>query len=166
MKDVFTALEMAEKLIKIAFAEEFALHEGLKAVAKKIEKTAKGEIGNYQKEKGQFPEWAELADSTIAEKERLGYALPDNPLLRTGALRDSITSEVKGLEAVVGSKSEIAAYHEFGTSKMPMRPFIGPAAFTNKAVIKKILGAAAVSGFYGGKKIHESLGYDFTTDGE
>src|SRR6185312_4618807 len=109
MKDVFTALEMAEKLIKIAFAEEFALHEGLKAVAKKIEKTAKGEIGNYQKEKGQFPEWAELADSTIAEKERLGYALPDNPLLRTGALRDSITSEVKGLEAVVGSKSEIAA---------------------------------------------------------
>lgn|SRR3982750_2212422 len=167
IQDFFTPFEMAEKLVKIAFAEEFALHEGLKIAAKVIEKTAKKEIGKYQSGIGPFPEWAELADSTIDEKERLGYAPPDNPLLRTGELRDSISSKVDGLVAYVGSTSDLATYHEFGTSKMPMRPFIGPAAYRNKKKIQKILGGAAISGFYdGGKNIHKSLGYDVEFNGE
>ena len=167
MKDVFTALEMSEKLLKIAFEEEFALHEGLKVVSKIIEKKAKNIIGEYSKGAGPFPEWAPLAERTLMDKERKGYSPPDNPLLRTGDLRNSISSKVDGLEAVVGSTSEIAPYHEFGTSKMPMRPFIGTAAFRSKKKIREILGATAISGFYGkGQKIHESLGYDFTTENE
>ncbi len=158
----FTPNEFSLKLAELVFKEAIAMEKGLKIVANKIKRDAKNKIGHYQKGIGKFPEWAELADSTLQEKERLGYSPPDNPLLRTGDMRASIKSEVKGLEAVIGSTDPKSVYHEFGTSKMPMRPFIGPAAFKNKKFIMETIGTAVVAGFYGkGQQIHESLGYDF-----
>lgn len=141
----------------LAIAAE--LKRGLEMSAKAIEETAKAEIGKYQPEVGPFPEWPELAESTQAERERLGYT-PNDPLLRTGDLRDSIKREVGNLEAVIGSESDIAAYQEFGTDKIPARPFMGPAAFHNKNKIAAVLGAATVSGMFGGGRIHPALGYD------
>lgn len=164
---IFSPVGFSEHLINLIASEAIAMHEGLKVVAKAIEKTAKNEIGKYQSAVGQFPKWAELEESTIAEKERLGYAPPDNPLLRTGSLRDSISNQVRGFEAVIGSTSQVMVYHEFGTSRMAMRPVIGPAAFRNKKKIQKILGSAVVAGFYGeGNRINEKLGYDFETVGD
>ena len=125
-----------------------------------IENTAKNKIGHYQSESGPFQEWPELADSTKADRLNKGYD-PDEPLLREGTLRDSIQHEVGGLEAVIGSKSDIAAYQEFGTNRIPPRPFIGPAAFENKEKIERIIGEAAVAGIVGGRLIHPGLGYDF-----
>lgn len=141
----------------IAIAAE--LRHGLEASAKAIEATAKAEIGKYQGEVGPFPAWSALAESTQVERERLGFT-PNDPLLRRGDLRDSIQREVGNLEAVIGSKSEIAAYQEFGTEKIPARPFMGPAAFRNKNKIAKEVGAAVVSGLFGGGRIHPALGYD------
>lgn len=124
-----------------------------------IERDAKKRIGRYQPAVGPFQDWAELADSTQEERARLGY--PTNePLLRDGTLRASIQREVQGTEAVVGSKSDIAAYQEFGTRTIPPRPFIGPAAFANKAKIERILGEAVLEGLSGGQRIHSALGYD------
>lgn len=143
--------------VPVAMAAE--LKRGLEASAKAIEETAKAEIGKYQSDVGPFPGWPELAESTQAERERLGYT-PNDPLLRRGDLRDSIERQVGNLEAVIGSKSEIAAYQEFGTDRIPARPFIGPAAFRNKDKIAKAVGAAVVSGLFGGGRIHPSLGYD------
>ena len=60
------------------------------------------------------------------------------PLLRTGGLRDSISTHVEGAEATVGSVSPIALYQEQGTEHIPPRPFLGPAAFEGK----KPIGAA------------------------
>jgi HK97 gp10 family phage protein len=137
-----------------------ALHRGLDKALEVIEKDAKGRIGNYQDAVGPFPEWAELADSTEAEKERLGFP-SGAPLERTGEMRDSIEREIVGLEGVVGSKDDIAEYQEFGTDRIPPRPFIGPAAFANKDKIQKILGHAIVEGLVGGEVIHEALEYDF-----
>ena len=155
----FSLASFAEHLVMREIATLEALHHGLDAVAKKIEATAKEEIGVYQPEVGPFQEWAPLADSTENEKARLGYAV-DAPLLRDGTLRDSIKHEVAGLEAVVGSESDIAAYQEFGTDKIPPRPFIGPAAFRNKENIEKMIGGAVVTGLIGGEVIHPSLGYN------
>lgn len=143
--------------VPIAIAAE--LKHGLEASAKAIEVTAKAEIGKYQDEVGPFPAWPALAESTQQDRERQGYPA-DEPLLRRGDLRDSIEREVGNLEAVIGSKSDIAAYQEFGTDKIPARPFMGPAAFRNKDKIAKAVGAAVVSGLFGGGRIHPALGYD------
>ena len=139
--------------------EAHALNEGLEKCAKQIEKTAQDEIGHYQSAVGPFQDWAELAESTEADKASKGY--PANaPLLRTGEMRDSIKHEVDGLEAVIGSTDEKMAYHEFGTNRIPPRPVMGPAVFRNKEFIQKTIGQAAISGLFGGDRIHPSLGYD------
>lgn len=151
-------------------AAEIAIHKAekhaLKKVALIIEKNAKDRIGQYQEQEGPFNKWADLADSTEAEKARLGYP-SDAPLLRTGDLRDTIQHEIDDhlvdMSAVIGSKSDIAAYQEFGTDKIPPRPFIGPAAFSQKDKIQRILGEAFVEGLVGGEVIHQALGYDFET---
>lgn len=137
-----------------------AQHSALEKAARIVEEDAKGRIGSYQDAEGPFQDWAPLAESTEAEKERLGYPA-DAPLLRDGQMRDSIEHLVEGHEAVVGSKSDIAEYQEFGTQTIPPRPFIGPAAFANKEKIERLLGHALVAGLTGGDVIHESLGYDF-----
>lgn len=156
----FDSLErFAEHLAVASVAIVQLEHKALEKCARLVEKTAKDEIGQYQPAVGPFPEWAPLADSTEYEKTRLGYPV-DAPLLREGDLRDSIEHEVRGNEAVIGSKSDIAAYQEFGTATIPPRPFIGPAAFRNHEKIKRILGAAVMGGLAGGSAIHRALGYD------
>jgi HK97 gp10 family phage protein len=141
----YSLTSFSTHLAEMAANTVLSLNAGLHAAATVIEKDAKDRIGHYQESSGPFPAWEPLADSTEEEKERLGYPL-DAPLERTGELRNSIEHEVAGLEAVVGSKSDKALWHEFGTDRIPPRPFIGPAAFENKEKIEGILGAATVRG--------------------
>src|SRR5574340_1454777 len=124
MREFDSLAKFAEHLAVASVSIAVAEHKALEQCARLVEKTAKESIGEYQPESGPFPSWAPLADSTEAEKARLGYPV-DAPLLREGDLRDSIEHEVEGLEAVIGSKSEIAEYQEFGTEHIPPRPFIG-----------------------------------------
>jgi len=154
--------KFAEHLFNAATAEIFAIREGLVKVAEVVEKEAKNEIGHLQKAKGPFPAWEELADATKAEKERLGYVYNRdyNPLFRTGELRASIQSEINMSElyAIVGSKSPIAAYQEFGTTYIPPRPYIGPAFYKNRGLIAKIFGKAVLVGIAGGHTISMDIG--------
>jgi len=106
MKEFRSFGAFAEHLITREAATAVALHEGLEHVARAIEKTAKEEIGTYQPDVGPFPAWAPLADATVEDRISQGYS-PDEPLLRTGELRESISHEVSGLEAVIGSTSDI-----------------------------------------------------------
>ena len=117
----------AAHLVKLASTGQEVTHHMVKAGAEEIKKTAQGEIGFYQTDIAPYPDWAPLADSTEAEKVRLGYE-PDAPLLRTGEMKESIEATVEKNEAVVGSNDEKLKYHEFGTEKMPPRPVLGPAA--------------------------------------
>lgn len=160
MRDFASPLEFSLHLAELSHRIEKIEHTALEKCALLIEKDAKAQIGFYQPAVGPFQDWAELAESTEAEKARKGYLL-DAPGLREGDMRDSIKHEVEGREAVVGSEDEKLEWFEFGTPKQPPRPVIGPAAFRNKENIQKILGAAAVEGITGGQLIHSSLGYDF-----
>lgn len=82
------------------------LEAGFRIIVKEIEETTKEEIGVYQCAYGPFDAWTPLAESTKADRLRRGYT-EDDPLLRSGELKDSIESEVVWLAALVGTKSEI-----------------------------------------------------------
>lgn len=151
------ALHLASQEVKLLVC----LHEGLEKCAKQVEKTAKDEIGHYQAGIGPFAAWEALADATEASKSLAGYPM-DAPLLASGDMQNSITHTTHALEAVIGSTDEKMVYHEFGTPKMPARPVMGPAILRNKEYIRRVLGAATVTGIIGGSVIHPSLGYDST----
>lgn len=116
------------KVAEVHHAQQMGLHDA----GDIIEHEAKARIGTYQGATGPFPAWAELADYTKAERERLGFT-PNDPLLRTGEMRDSIGLTLTEDKVVVGSDSPIAADQEMGTPgarrPIPPRPFLGPAAF-------------------------------------
>jgi phage gpG-like protein len=162
MKEFNSLAAFASHLLAVEAAEVLALHHGLKAVAKAIEATAKAEIGHYQPAVGPFQAWPELADSTKADRVRQGFSEND-PLLRTGEMRDSISHEVSGLEAVIGSDSDVMVWQELGTKTIPPRPVLGPAALLNEEKIKEILGKAAARGLLGGASMPAGLGYEFDT---
>jgi len=87
-----------------------------------------GEVDAFanEREPGGTP-WAELSPVTIAKK---GH---DIILFETGALQESLTniggtnniSEVEDMWSVFGTSDEKAAFHQFGTSRMPARPPVG-----------------------------------------
>lgn len=46
----------------------------------------------------------------------------------TGTTKNSIGADIDGLIAVIGPTTSYAPFLEYGTYKMPPRPFMGPAA--------------------------------------
>ena len=122
------------------------LESNFRVIVKEIEETAKEEIGIYQPAYGAFDAWAPLAESTKADRVRLGYS-EDEPLLRSGELRDSIESEVVGLAAIVGTRSEIGLWQEVGTTHIPPRPFIGPAYVRKIDPLREAMGVVISGSF-------------------
>lgn len=140
-------------LVQMQHSVQVAQRRGLERALLVIENEAKGEIGHYQPAVGEFPAWAPLAPSTEAEKARLGAPL-GAPLLRHGGLYASFQHEVESPEeGVVGSTDPTLVYHEFGTSKMPPRPVLGPAVVRTREKVQQILGQAIVEGILGGEVV-------------
>jgi hypothetical protein len=112
-----------------------------------IAKQAKAQIGK------QHEEWPPLTPETIADRVHRGFA-PNQPLLRTGELRDSIEWTVQGhgsqVEGEVGSNDPRAVYHELGTSRIPPRPFLVPSAIVCEPRIVKMAARMMVSTLGGG----------------
>ena len=142
---------LARALERVSLKLPDSLGAAMEASAVLVEQTAKAEIGTYQTaDMGPFTEWAPLKPATVAEKRALGYADDenDNPLLRTGEMRDSISHayDWQRFEFVVGSTDEIAVYQELGTPKgLPPRPFLAPALYRNVPTILKLVGTSIES---------------------
>jgi HK97 gp10 family phage protein len=158
MKQFGNITDFVEHLAALAIAEEIAIRKGLNQAAKLVEKEAKAEIGNYQDEIGPFIAWPELAEATKTDRIRHGYS-EDDPLLRTGDLRDSIGTVIStdGMEAQVGSNSDIAVYQELGTEHIPPRSFLGGAMARKLPEVKEILGASLVAGLVGERVFNRFL---------
>lgn len=107
---------------------------GTKKLVKAVAIEAQSYIGHYQ------AGWAPLSKGTLEGgvsksghrykgKIALGYAPPDNPLLRTGHMQATIEGRAEamgtGAIGVVGSNNIIAKFQELGTRDMPPRPFLG-----------------------------------------
>ena len=136
----------------LAAAEKAALQRGLRQCAEAVENTAKAEFGGSQEGGGPFPAWQALAPATVAGRAAQGGDA-GAPLVGSGALRDSISHDVQGLSATIGSNSEVMAYQELGTANMPPRPVLGPALLRNKELIEETLGRAAAAGLLHGSGV-------------
>lgn len=155
MKEFGSMAAFAEHLATMAVAQHEAAHRSLEQGARLIEKRAKEKIGEYQAQAGPFIAWPELAESTKADRAAQGYP-EDDPLLRTGEMRESIGHKVGEHEAVIGSNSDIAVYQELGTQHIPPRSFLGAAAAEKAKEICEITGRNAVvalvgAGVFGGR---------------
>lgn len=83
--------------------------------------------------------WPVLAPTTLAEKRRNNW--PRDPLVRHGDLVHSITLRPLAIERVrpdslvAGTDDPKAAYHQYGTRRMPARPLFDPAEFARSRVV-------------------------------
>jgi phage gpG-like protein len=127
-------------LPKVVEADRAALVE----ISKHLTSVAKAKFGVYQPDYGPFKAWKPLSPDTQIIRVKLGYS-PDEPLLRTGDTRDSISYQVSDIEAVVGSTEETMIYHELGTKSEPPRPVFGPTAYQSKNKIVELIGKTVVS---------------------
>lgn len=139
--------DVAARIASMAAAMKENQAEVLDEMATRIQDRAKAKIGHYQDESGPFNAWSQLKKSTQQDRARHGYGA-DDPLLRTGDLRDSIKKAVYGSFAVVGSDSMIAVYQELGTHgvgvgpdgyHVPPRPFLGPAAYESREWVGEVV---------------------------
>jgi hypothetical protein len=140
-----------ERTATLAAAEA----KGLDKVGDMVARDAKRRIGRYQDEVGQFPEWKELADATKADRVQQGFSKND-PLLRTGDMRDSVEFSRESDRVTIGSTSKIALWQELGTSEskhpIPPRPFLGPALFVNAEEAAKTVAEEVAIWLVGGIK--------------
>lgn len=150
MKEFDSLAKFARHLVKTAALGEVVSHHIVKKAGEIIQLDAQNRIGSYQDGGGGFPAWANLAPATVADRIQQGFT-PDDPLLRTGELRDSIEVEAHGHEAVVGTADVIALYQEQGTSTIPPRPFLGPAAMHSKHKVGELAAAVALEWLGGGR---------------
>lgn len=140
--------DVAARIASMAAAIKETKPDVLDEIATRIQESAKEKIGVYQDQVGPFRAWDPLKKATQRERAKKGYT-PNDPLLRTGYLRDSIKKAIYGSFAVVGSDSMLAVYHEFGTHGVgvdpntgyhdPPRPFLGPAAYEAREWVGEVV---------------------------
>lgn len=135
-------LDFARDIAKVTATFAVYRHEVLEEACKIVEEEAKRVIGTYDYK------WEELHPATKEDRLRKGYK-ENEPLLREGDLRDSISHYVGFEDGYVGSPSKIALYQELGTSSgtwggngIPPRSFLGGAARAKEHEIHE-LGAKA-----------------------
>lgn len=124
-------LGLAEHLAHAGVEIHHVMHHAMEEACVVLEESAKGAMGTYE-----FG-WPPLKPSTIARK-----ATGDSPLLETGELKESITHVAHEMEGWVGTNDYKAAWLEFGTSKMPPRPFLGGALNAKGGELRAIFGKA------------------------
>lgn len=115
-----TPLAFGELLEKAVFSIQAGRDAVLLAEAERLKVEAQAMFGLYP-ENG---EWDELKDATQRARERQGYE-PNDPLLVTGELKESVECKVKGRSGFVGSNDPIMFYQEIGTETIPPRPVFG-----------------------------------------
>lgn len=140
MKEFSSFAAFAAHLERLALIGPEVTHHIADKSAEEIQKTAQGMIGDYQPAIGPYVEWEELADSTKAERARLGFS-DNDPGYRSGEMQKSIKRSAEGGEAVVGSNDQHLVWFDLGTPKQPPRPVLGPAALHSRERVRTFTAA-------------------------
>lgn len=135
--DFARILERAEQSMREGPTVEGEFRWAMSRACVLVQSDAMMRIGEYQAAVGPFPRWQQLAPSTQEERARLGFT-PNDPLKRTGELSRSIEITIQGHTGYVGTNDPVAEYMENGTSRIPPRPFMGPAGFVNEFKIHNL----------------------------
>ena len=143
---IFSLLEMSAKLLAIEADLAEAAPKIVETACQMIAGQARGVLGSYTYN------WTPLKPETIAHK-----ATGDSPLLETGRLRDSIEWTSDGAVGYVGTNDPNAKYLEFGTSRMPPRPFLLPSATELEPEIQKMASRVVRAAFAGHGKFSSEL---------
>jgi hypothetical protein len=136
-------LGLSTKFLAMALEVEVLKHEALEEAVKIALEGVKARPGHYNGASGPTSAWESLSPATMESREQLGFE-PDDPLLRTGALRDSYVGGVEGDTGFVGSPLDEAAYTEFGTSTQPPRSILVGGFFDKEKEILAKLGETTV----------------------
>ncbi|WP_024517074.1 hypothetical protein [Bradyrhizobium sp. Tv2a-2] len=117
-------------------------HVALERCGKLVTKEVYRVVGTYDYG------WKPLAPSTQDQRESLGFE-PDEPLLRTGSMRDSVWYKADHHECQIGTDNQIAVWQELGTSKIPPRPFLEGALKEKTPEVLDIIGHQIVGALSG-----------------
>lgn len=145
--------DIAAHFRRSELAVKFSVERETRLLVEEAAIEAKALIGH------ELEEWPPLAPSTIAEKRRLGFTgqvSETDPLLRTAQLRDSISADAEatpsGAIGMVGSDDPASVFQEFGTSRIPPRPFIGPTGISIVARAVPAFGSMAIRALTPGER--------------
>jgi hypothetical protein len=108
-KDPAAFKDALRKRLKVTEGKEnSAVEKGLYVAAEFLNEKAKEMFGHYQ------DGWDELTQATRKDRVKKGFTEND-PLYRTGDLKEHSKFSVEGRRAVVGNTSQIMVYQEKGT---------------------------------------------------
>jgi hypothetical protein len=135
MTTMMNLAQFAGLMMHLANTLPSAQRHTLDLIGRIVETEARALIGTYDYR----PRWPELAEAT--KEERSAQGLPENePLLRTGGLRDSIHHHVDGDTVHVGSDDDKAVWQELGTIHIPPRTFLKGAVLNTVELIEHVTG--------------------------
>lgn len=80
--------------------------------------------GKYQEGAGDYPDWEELAPSTIRKRTKAGYT-PDDPLLASGQMVEAWEIEEGSNSITLENDTPYAGFNEEGTEHTPQRSTVG-----------------------------------------
>lgn len=152
MKQFNSCADFGRFLQRVAAEIPEAQKHGMRDASEIQVKEAKAEIGTYAQAAGPFPAMPPLSEATLEGFiHPLGFRIPgklesypEDPLLRTSGMRDSIEGAHDEHNSVVGSDDEVMLYQEMGTPgalyPIPPRSVIGRAVFvTQDACVATIM---------------------------
>ena len=151
MKELNSFADLAQAFKRNLGVLDGAFEVAMEASAVAVATEARQELGEYQREDmGPAAPWDELKQATKNDRVRQGY--PENdPLLRSGDLRDSIEYQAGPKGFVVGSVDPVALYQFAGTPQMPPRDALSPALHRNVSTILHNVGTTVEETLAGAK---------------
>jgi HK97 gp10 family phage protein len=147
---------LIEKFLSVPEGVHLATKTALTKSAVEVHKTATKKFGHYQGAIGPYNAWAVLNPEYVQQKLKagskgddplIGHSLYSNKVYPT-PLRQALTMDVQLTYAKVGTNDPIGEWQEFGTSRIPTRPFLRPALFQNEAKIKEIFSEQVALGMH------------------